>query len=60
MFNGRDYHSTAPMKLNDLWPKEDRLDGKLSWEDEAEQVVVVGRRQRKKLRKIRRGLRGYS
>ena len=37
--NCRDRHSAAPMKLNDFWPKEDRLGGRLSWEDEAEWVL---------------------
>ena len=31
--------SVAPMKLNDFWPKEDRLGGRLSWEDKVEQVL---------------------
>ena len=39
MFFGRDGHIAVPKKLNDFWPKEDRLGGRLSWEDEAEWVL---------------------
>ena len=39
MFCGRDRHSAAPMKQNDFWPKEDRLGGRLSWEDEVKRVL---------------------
>ena len=39
MFCGRNSHSAAPMKLNDFWPKEDRLGGRLSWDDEAEREL---------------------
>ena len=40
IFCGRDRHSAAPMKLNDFWPKEDRLGVRLSCKDKAEQMLL--------------------
>ena len=38
------------MKLNDFWPKEDQLSGRLTWEDEAKRVLYRDEGKENKLR----------
>ena len=39
MLAGRDLQSEAPAKLNAFWPRVDLVQGRLSWEEEDEQVL---------------------
>ena len=54
-YGGSERQSKVPAKLNDFLPNEVLTKGRLSWDVEDE-LIVMGRRRGKKLRKIRGGL----